>query len=430
MRILFFAFIFFLSYSSFSQVFKDGKLYLNEDGSEYVRLTLLNQFWVRYADYNPGSTLYDYPKSSGWDLGIRRFRVQMIARLSPRVFLYSQFGMNNFNFISDRKEDVFVHDALAEFTVIHEKLDIGGGLTAWMNYSRYSSPTIGSIMGLDVPLYQQATVDQTDQFLRRLTVFAKGRLGRLDYHLGMAQPFAIQKSSSWDPNIRTTANFSGRPPNFQYSTYITWQFAEAESMQFPFRVGSYLGTKEVFNIGVGMIYQNDAMWYREPFSLDTLEADMFHVAADIFYDKPVGDKGQSLTLYANYTRFDFGPGYTRNLAIMNPVTGTENNNLLNGGGIGYPAFGTGNVLYFQGGYKMADDWLGTGTLLPYVAVQYADYQRLEDDMIWYEAGVNWLINGHHSKFTLAYQNRPLFETNGELTDRKGSVVLQYQIFFY
>jgi hypothetical protein len=115
---------------------------------------------------------------------------------------------------------------------------------------------------------------------------------------------------------------------------------------------------------------------------------------------------------------------------MNPVNGSTNQDLLNGSGIGYPALGTGNVIYVQGGYKMADDMLGIGTFLPYIAVQYADYERLNDDMLWYEAGLNWLINGHHSKFTLAYRNRPLFNSEGVFTERKGSLILQYQIFFY
>jgi hypothetical protein len=50
----------------------------------------------------------------------------------------------------------------------------------------------------------------------------------------------------------------------------------------------------------------------------------------------------------------------------------------------------------------------------------------------YNAGINCLINGHKSKFTLDWQNRPTYEfvTSGlKEGKRKNSVVMQYQIFF-
>ena len=39
----------------FGQAIKNGKLYLNEDGSHYVKLTLNTQVWMRAGEYNPGS---------------------------------------------------------------------------------------------------------------------------------------------------------------------------------------------------------------------------------------------------------------------------------------------------------------------------------------------------------------------------------------
>ena len=45
--------------------FKDRKLNLNEDGSNYVKFTFLTQAWLRSADYNPGTTINDVEKNSG-----------------------------------------------------------------------------------------------------------------------------------------------------------------------------------------------------------------------------------------------------------------------------------------------------------------------------------------------------------------------------
>ncbi|MEJ2003710.1 MAG: hypothetical protein P8X57_01830 [Cyclobacteriaceae bacterium] len=426
---LFLMISFFITRSD-AQVFQDGKLYLNEEGDEYVKFTLLNQVWLRHADYNPGSAIFNYSENGGFDMGIRRFRLQFMAKLSERVFLYSQFGMNNFSFLSERKADFFVHDALGEYALIKDKLSFGAGLTAWNNYSRFSAPSIGSILGVVTPLYQQATGDVTYQFIRRLTVYAKGILGKVDYHISLAKPMAIQNASGWDDTIGPEANFSGKPPKLQTTFYTRYQFAENESMLTPFSAGTYLGNKEVFNIGFGFIHQKDAMWYSESNATDTLEADMLHIAVDIYYDKPIGEGGQALSLYGNYTRFDFGPDYIRNQGVMNPANGTTNTGLINGPGNSFPALGTGSVIYVQGGYKFRDDLMGTNTLMPYASVQYANYDRLNDSMVYTDIGLNWLIDGHHSKFTLAYRSRPLFDLEGNYTGRRGAAILQYQVYFY
>ena len=85
----------------FGQAIKNGKLYLNEDGSHYVKLTLNTQIWMRASEYNPGSTIFGSPKKGGVDIGIRRYRVQFMSQITDRVFVYSQFGENNFNNIDN-----------------------------------------------------------------------------------------------------------------------------------------------------------------------------------------------------------------------------------------------------------------------------------------------------------------------------------------
>jgi hypothetical protein len=54
-------------------------------------------------------------------------------------------------------------------------------------------------------------------------------------------------------------------------------------------------------------------------------------------------------------------------------------------------------------------------------------------MLVFDAGVNWLIKGHGSKFTFDYQNRPYFVDDGKghvnESSRKGQFVVQYQVTF-
>jgi hypothetical protein len=98
---------------------------------------------------------------------------------------------------------------------------------------------------------------------------------------------------------------------------------------------------------------------------------MLHLAADVFYDAPIGSRGEAISFYGNFTHYDFGTNYIRNAAPMNPANGSNDPSVLNGSGNGFPAYGTGNVLYAQLGYKLKDNLIGTTTLMPYVAIQHA-----------------------------------------------------------
>ncbi len=414
--------------SILSQSLKDGKLYLNESGDQYLKLSFVSQFWIRTGDYNPGTTIFGKPKLSGTDFGIRRFRVQLFGQLSERVFFYSQFGENNFNFIGDRKPSFFVHDIYSEYALHKTKLSIGVGLSGWSGLARFASPSAGTIMGVDAPLFEQTTNDVTDQFLRKLGVFAKGKLGKLDYRVSIAQPLAFQKSPVYTSVITKNSNFSSQPPHFQYNGYFQFQFLEQESNLTPYTVGTYHGKKTVFNIGAGVVYQKNAMNHLNP-SNDTISTDLLQLGLDVFWDAPIAADGSSISLYSTVAHLDYGPNYIRNLGVMNPTNGDSDANVINGGGYAFPMYGTGNVFYTQVGYKFKDNLLGTATLMPYVTYQHAQYERFSQAVNFYSLGINFLMNQHKSKLTLAYENRPVFFDNENPVLRKGSSVLQYQIYF-
>ncbi|MDX1908400.1 MAG: hypothetical protein SF053_15290 [Bacteroidia bacterium] len=393
-----------------------------------MKLTLINQIWVRSQGYNPGSTRYGYPMQSGSDIGIRRYRVQFFGQLTDRVFIYSQFGENNFNSLSDRKLGFFVHDAAGEYMIVHKKLSLGAGLTAWGGFARFCSPAVGSILGVDAPLFLQSTNDVTDQFLRKLGIYAKGKLGKLDYRIAVSDPMAFQRAAGYSPSPQAVSNFSSKPAHKQWSGYFQYQFLDQESNQTPYLAGTYHGKKTVFNLGAGMEYQPQAMWHLDT-GADTVDSDLLQVAADVYYDAPIGSKGQALSLYGVIAYFDFGPGYLRNLAVMNPVNGTTRSDVLNGSGNGFPAYGTGLSAYAQAGYKLRDNLIGHTTFMPYVTLQHARYDRLTRPMDFTDMGINWLLTSHTSKLTAAWQYRPIYDAGGTLSDHKNALILQYQTFF-
>ncbi len=419
--------------SAYSQGFKDGKIWLNEDGSNYFKFTLVSQIWLRNTDMNPGTTINGYAKDNYTDIGVRRARFQAFGQIADRVFIYSQIGMNNFNYSSDRKAGFFIHDIMGEYEVVRKHLSLGGGLSAWNGLTRFSAPSVGTILGVDAPLFEQSTNDVTDQFLRKLSIYAKGKLGKLDYRVVMSSPMAVQKSNGYVPTVGAQSTFSAKPAKMQWHGYFQWQFLDQEANTTAYTTGTYLGAKRVFNIGAGFQIQPDAMW-RAGNNGDTIESNMQHFAVDAYYDAPINAQtGTALSAYASYINFNWGKGYIRNQATMNPANGTTRPDILNGSGNGYPSFGTGNLLYGQVGYKFKNNLIGKTTLMPYASLQYAHYDRLRDNMAFWDGGINWLLKGHTSKLTFAYQSRPIYQVDAATQDafkidRKGSFILQYQVF--
>ena len=211
------------------------RLKLNEDGSHYLKATFSNQIWFKFNDSNPGTQVLGEPANQTFDIGLRRTRVQFYGQLTDHVSFYFQFGQNNFNFLTqnagNRKVEVFFHDALAEYKIskTNNRLVLGGGLTIANGLSRFSQPSISTIMSMDVPVFAQATVDQTDEFSRKLSVYARGQLGKFDYRLVMSDPFPITTNGQSLPPISSNATFAQIGHHKQYQGFFMWNFFDKES---------------------------------------------------------------------------------------------------------------------------------------------------------------------------------------------------------
>ncbi len=424
------------------QTDKEVKLFLNEEKTHWVKGTGLGQIWVRYTEFNPGSTVFGTEKAQAFDVGLRRVRYQVMGQITDQVFIYTQFGINSFGSLSARKPGLFLHDVTAEYAVIKSKLSLGAGLHGWNGTVRYSSSSVASILGLDLPYIEESTNDLTDQFVRKLGVYAKGQLGALDYRVSVSNPFPIQTALSPVPtlpeNVANISYFSTLAPAINYQGYFFWQFREKEANQVPYMTGTYLGKKNVLNIGAGFSTQDHAVEYRESASGPVIQQASRQFGVDVFYDAPLNkEKGTALTAYAALIDYDFGPNYLRNAGAMNPANGINSQGTFNGPGNNAPLIGTGQVYYTQIGYLMKRDLLGKlGTLQPYGQLIVSDYDRIQNPITIYDIGINWLQAGHRSKLSLDYQSRPVLaqgETEklikNESDPRKGMLVLQYQFSF-
>lgn len=419
------------------------KMKLNESGSRYFQVTFLNQAWVRFNENNPGSLVDGSPQNQSFDIGLRRTRMQLFGQITDRTFLYFQFGQNNFNAqynaSGNRKIAPFFHDALGEYRISSgNQLKIGGGLSIISGISRFSQPSIGTIMTMDVPVFAQTTVDQIDQFSRKLSIYARGQVGQWDYRFILSDPFPITSNGQTAPAISSNfANFSQKGHSLQQQGYLIYQFFDHENHTTPYMTGTYLGSKKIVNIGIGGAFQPNAMWLKSAQG-DTLYQDMKHLAVESFVDIPLL-KHAALSAYLGYFNTNYGTNYLRYNGIMNP--GTSSNlsasNSISGQGSVYgnslPMFGTGAVVYTQIGYllpsiraDLANRWM------PYLAATLAQYDRLGNHATHtFNVGINYFIQGHKSKLSLDYQNRPTYQINqGELGsgNRMSSLSLQFQLF--
>jgi len=435
-------------FGQFPEKLKNGLRYeLDSTGRHSITLNMTAQLWTRYTEHNPGTVVMTQPQNSTTDISIRRMRFILSGALTDRINFFVQFGQNNLNYLSARKAGSFFHDITADYAVIKKKLSIGAGLNGWNGPSRFSNMSVSSTVALDPPIFQEVTNDTYDQFVRKLGVYAKGKLEKLDYRISVSKPFIIQtagNASGTEP-INGYSSFSTLPPHLTYQGYLSYQFFDQESNFSPAIVGSYLGSKKVFNIGGGFYYQKNGVFhYSNVVARDTVKQNIVLLSLDAFYDAPLNRrKGTAIKIYGSFSRYDYGYNFIRVAGANNPATASAHTSANSDPnryftqfnyGNAYPFLGTGNIVYWQVGYKLKNKLLGDqGTLQPYADFQYANYDRLSNPMFVYNIGINWLIHGIQSKITFNYKNRPYFIANpsGTITEdrRLGECVLQYQVAF-
>ena len=463
------------------------KFNLSPDGQKYVRILAWTQVYVRYNENNTGTLRGpSEPKSNQLDFGLRRSRLVLLAQLSPRFLLYTHLGINNQNGVSGgvapttdgKKPQFFIHEAVTEYKV-NKYLNLGAGLHYLNGISRLTSASTTSILPMDLPLTNFPTIDALDQFARWLGIYAKGRIGKFDYRVSMSDPFltnlptnttylagGLQTGNPLGLGFSTTsggvttntgfnvAQYNPQNDSHVYQGYFSYSLLDTEPNLLPYYQGTWLGAKRVLNIGGGFLYNHNGMFSRPGSStvnLSTLAAgtdlyaavptqkhDIRLFGADVFYDTPLDTaKRTALTFYGVYYNYNFGPNYVRFVGAENPGYGPSQYR-----GNAVPQSGTGSSVYGQLGFLTGKNTLGSKVRLqPYVAYLYSGYDGLRNlsgqslGASIYDAGLNFLIDGHNAKVTLNYRLRPDYNIItvggvGVASDptRRSEITLQTQVF--
>jgi len=430
------------------------KLNLNPEGSKYMRLIAWNQVWVRYTENNPGSSINGDQATTSTDVGNRRLRLLVYAQFSERYKIVTHFGINNQTFINGgaagtggtggygagKKPGMFFHDAWNEYAVVLPKADklfsltLGAGLHYFMGVSRMTMASTLNFMTIDAPIVNWPLIEVSDQFARQMGLFAKGKIGRLEYRFGLNKPYAtsIAPPAVTHDSVAIATDFNGNP-NWSQTGYVEYQFLDQESNFLPFKVGTYVGTRKVFNIGAGFYFNQDGTRSNVAGLIRHHNISLF--AVDAFLDMPFGNavKKSAITAYSAFYIYDYGPRYIRNIGIMNvssadtSYTGTDK--ALAGAGNAQPTLGTGNIWYTQAGYLLPSAKENpVARIQPFVAYTFKDFERYSNTSSQFDIGANVFLDGHHTKITAQYSTRPLYTSNIASPSSKGEFILQLHIY--
>ena len=413
-----------------------------------IKVQLFAQFWARYNHNNPGTLALGAPQDQSFDIGVRRARVQAFANINSRATLFLHYGFNNFNYAyqnaGNRRIQAYFHDFFGEYRLFDaNELKIGAGLSFVNGLSRFSQPAIIALPTMDGALFAQATSEQNDVTGRKLSISARGQIGPIDYRVAVSDPMSVSTNGQAVRPISPQANFALNQRTLEHQAYVIYQFFDHEPHQVPNMAGTYYGTRKVFNVAAGAIYQPSAMWRSR--GADTVYEDMLLLAVESMYDAPVDRWGTTLSAYVGLFHHDYGTNYLRYNGAMNTGTSmltSDDSTALRpltqygpSWGNAFPMYGTGNVVYSHVGVFFPKV-LGDFGLMPYVSANLAWYERLDRSLTdVYGIGCSLLLDGIRSRLTLELQNRPTYGIDasrdpfGELVkgERRSQVALQYQV---
>lgn len=365
------------------------KVTFNEEGSKYLRIIS----WAQVqANYNLDDTFdANGNENSPLDFNLRRARVLMFAQINEKFLILTHFGLNSLNssqLSPTGKGDgsqLFFHDVWAQYN-LSANHTLGGGLHYFNGISRLNNQSTLNMMTLDNNRQSWATIGLSDQFARHLGVFAKGKFEKLQYRLAIND--ASVSTLDGRTALASEAVYNGRATlgskaaSKTYSGYFDYNLLDQESNFLPYKVGTYLGGKKVFNVGAGFFLHPsgsviDTGTELEP-NLQGEDVSIF--AVDAFYDTPLGENGSAITAYAVYQNSNYGKNYL------------------------FSAYGTGSMVYGHVGYVFKGESTKT-RYQPYLSYGTHSYDAVDDSRNTLGIGLNAYMSGHNSKLTLEYKKQ-------------------------
>jgi hypothetical protein len=309
----------------------------------------------------------------GIDPYIRRARILMYGRVGDNVNFFAETDNPNFGKNGDWTGRTFIQDAFVEFNLgAPLKIDVGMLL---MPFAHQSFQSATSLLTMD---YHGSMIKYSSGFIwRDAGIMFRGSLAddKLDYRLAITNGvenaygsymaddgtgtgnmietlYADALNPSDLPRVAARVNFNvfdsedgaGAAGFFYDGIYL----AENDN-------GKLISSKKVLSFGAAVDYQGNAVYDADG---DTTQ--WMGVAADAFWDLPMGDKKHSLNGQVDFFMYNMGEGHA-----------------LNGKGI------------------MGDLGYRVHRVQPLVTVEWFDWDESDTaDWMSVYGGVNWWYMGH------------------------------------
>ncbi|GGE07833.1 hypothetical protein [Psychroflexus salis] len=396
--------IFILAFVCSSQNYAQGiteytggyKIKLNEDGTKYFRTIAWGQFWAQYDENAP-------EMDSNLDFSVRRARLLTYVQLNKKFLILTHFGLNSLNADNisptgkGESSQLFFHDFWGEWQ-LNDLHSAGIGLHYWNGISRANNQSTLNMLTLDNNRQSWSTIGLSDQFARHIGLYLKGKFGKLQYRVAVNEA----NSSTLDnrnPLEDGVSVYGGRrllgsaDAGKVYQGYFDFNFFDQESNFLPYKVGTYLGSKKVFNVGAGFFLHPDGV-----VETSGKGANVSIFSVDAFYDAPLSGNNDAITAYAQYQTNDYGENYD------------------------FGPYATGNMVYTHVGYLLPGDKTKT-RFQPYLSYNNRSIDAINDNASRIGVGGNIFLTGHHSKFTIEYSNEKIGNA-----DARGLLTVQAMIF--
>lgn len=397
-----------LGFSQGSTEYTGGmKVKLNEDGSKYFRIISWAQFWAQHSDNQTLNA--NGNEEADLNFSIRRARVLMYAQITNKFLILTHFGLNSQNAGNlsptglSAQSQLFFHDVWGEWSMDKDHA-VGGGLHYWNGISRANNQSTLNMLTLDNNRQSWSTIGLSDQFARHMGVYFKGKFGKLQYRVSINEALNNGLDVNGIPAV-DDATYNGRAilggadAGKNYAGYFDYNFLDQESNFLPYKVGSYLGGKKVFNVGAGFFYHpNGSVSLNN--SGDFQGEDVAIFSVDAFYDAPLGDNGSAVTAYAQFQSNNYGTNFTLG-----------------------QTYETGSMFYTHVGYLLPGQSDNKLKIQPYVSYNNRSIDAIDDNASRLGLGGNLYFSGHHSKLSLEYSNQKY----GNL-DAVGTVTVQAMIY--
>lgn len=381
------------------------KVNINEDGSKYFRVISWAQLQGVYNDDVPD----DVAKTN---FNVRRARVLLYSQVSKDFLIVTHFGLNSLNSNNmsplgkinpnqtDNDAQLFLHDVWGQWS-LGANHAVGAGLHYWNGISRLNNQSTLNMMTLDNNRQSWSTLGLSDQFARHLGVYFKGKIDKFEYRVSINDAMTNSLDSRDYSTVTNTTIYGGkkalgsRDAGKTFAGYFEYAFKDSESNFLPYKVGSYLGTKKVFNVGAGFFLHPNGSVINDGTELKGEDVSIF--AVDAFYDAPLGEKGGALTAYATYQSNDYGKDYL------------------------FSAYGTGSMLYGHVGYVIPS--AKKTKFQPYVSYASNSYDAVNDNKNVLGIGANAFFSGHNSKLSLEYQKMEFGNTDSNTLTLQAMIYL-------